>query len=199
MKEEHAGDFRQSSDPEAWLENHGDYLFRYALVRLRDKDIAGDMVQETFLAALKGKNRFKGAASERTWLVGILKHKIIDYFRRISRESPFSDLLPPGDRGEDFFDATGKWRKEFAPEADDPMEHLEKKEFWETFEACLSDLPRRLSRVFALREFEEMKGEEICNLLNISATNLSVMLYRARLRLGRCLEIKWFSGKKEGK
>jgi RNA polymerase sigma-70 factor (ECF subfamily) len=167
-------------------------LFRYALVRLRDRAAAEEVVQETFVAALKGREQFKGRASERTWLVGILKHKIIDYFRKRSREIPVSDLAPSGDPPEDIFDNNGKWKTEPGAWGDDPANVLEKKEFWKTFKECMGGLPGRLADVFSLREFEGLGAEEIRNLMNLSATNLNVLLYRARLRLARCLDTNWF-------
>jgi RNA polymerase sigma-70 factor (ECF subfamily) len=178
--------------PEAWLENHGDYLFRYAMARLGNKEIAEDVVQETFLAALKGRDQFKGEASERTWLTGILKHKIMDYFRKSSRELPIGDLNLSEDPSIDPFDAKGKWKTEPASWGNNPEDTLEKKEFWKTFEFCMTSLPKRLAQAFALREFEDMTIEEICNLLKVSATNSSVILFRARARLARCLEANWF-------
>jgi RNA polymerase sigma-70 factor (ECF subfamily) len=174
-------------------------LYRYALVRLRDKQTAEDIVQETFLAALRGKEEFKGEASEKTWLVGILKHKITDYFRKNSRELPITDILSTSDPEEDFFDSKGKWKMEPAAWADDPKETLEKKEFWKKLEDCIWELPARLAQVFSLREFEGLESAQICNLLKISATNPGVILYRARMQLIRCLETGWFGRKKEGK
>jgi RNA polymerase sigma-70 factor, ECF subfamily len=167
------------TDPEIWLKEYGDYLFRYALVRLRNREIAEDLIQETFLAALRGKEKFKGEAAEKTWLVGILKHKIIDHFRKSSREFPMTDLLSSNVPEEGFFDGKGKWKVEPAIWADDPKEVLEKKEFWKKLEECILGLPSRLAQVFSLREFEGLETEQICNLMKISATNLGVIIYRA--------------------
>src|SRR5215510_12490677 len=96
-------------DPTIWLERHGDYLYRYAMLRLRDSSAAEDVVQETLLAALKSAARFAGASSERTWLVGILKHKISDWFRR-QRET--TDSI---NSDEEFFDKDGFWKSEKRP------------------------------------------------------------------------------------
>jgi RNA polymerase sigma-70 factor (ECF subfamily) len=189
----------KSLDPEAWLREHGDYLFRYALIRLRDRTAAEDVVQEAFLAALKGREEFRGQASVKTWLVGILKHKIMDHFRKGSREIPVSSLTSPEDSAEEFFDRNGRWKEQPSHWGNDPKETLEKKEFWNTFEACMTALPGHLSQAFALREIEELESEEICNLLKISSTNLNVMLFRARARLARCLEKNWFGTSAEGK
>jgi RNA polymerase sigma-70 factor (ECF subfamily) len=186
-------------NPDSWLKDHGDYLFRYSFVRLRDKTVAEELVQETFLAALKGKEQFKGQASERTWLVGILKHKMMDHFRKGSREVPVSSLTSPEDSPEEFFDRHGKWNEQPSRWGDDPREALEKKEFWNAFEACMTGLPGHLSQAFALREIEGLESREICNLLKISSTNLNVILFRARARLARCLGKTWFETSAEGK
>ncbi len=197
MKGEPSNEHGQAPNPEMWLEDHGDYLFRYALVRLRDREIAEDMVQETFLAALGAREKFQARSSVRTWLVGILKHKILDHFRKSYREPPTSDLLSSEDPSEALFDENGKWKLRPIAWTDDPRAVLEQKEFWETLLRCMSELPRRLAEVFALRELEGLKGEEICSLMRISATNLGVMLHRVRMRLRHCLEINWFTQKPE--
>jgi RNA polymerase sigma-70 factor (ECF subfamily) len=185
-------DTHHLSDPEHWVDEHGDYLYRYALFRLHDAQLAEDMVQETFLAALHAQERFSGRSSEKTWLVGILKHKIADHIRKVSRERSFGDTESSIDIEEDLFDEAGKWK--IAPTAwdTDPSSTLENKEFWEVLKRCLSDLPDRLSDAFSLREMDGLSTKEICKLLNVSATNLWVMLHRARMRLRRCLELNWF-------
>ncbi len=182
-----------SLDPEALLEEHGNYLFRYAMVRLRNTEAAEEAIQETLLAALAAREQFQGHASVRSWLVGILKHKITDYFRMKSREFSVSDLASSEDAAEDVFDRHGNWRVEPAAWRDDPVDVLEKQEFWQTFEACMSELPERSAEVFALREFDGLKSKEIGRLLDISPAHLDVLLYRARLRLARCLDAKWFA------
>ncbi len=178
-------------DPERWLEEYGDYLFGYAMARLQDRSLAEDMVQETLLGAMQARDRFQGRSSERTWLVGILKHKILDYIRRNQREIPVAEIGAYDEAVESLFDTRGKWTEGPLPWPDDPHSHLDQKEFWQALIRCLEELPGRLGRVFALREMEGMGTEEICNLLHITSTNLGVLLYRARLRLGKCLEIAW--------
>ncbi len=155
------------------------------------------MVQETFLAALGAREKFQARSSVRTWLIGILKHKIHDHFRKSYRDPSTSDLVSSEDPSEAFFDEKGKWKLRPITWKDDPRAVLEQREFWQTFARCMSELPRRLAEVFALRELEGLNGEEICNLTKISATNLGVMLHRARMRLRRCLEINWFIQKAE--
>lgn len=171
------------------------YLLRYALMQLRDTAAAEDVVQETLLAAIEASDRFSGRSSLKTWLTGILKHKIIDHLRRQSREQP---LLTDGDSerseaeiADAFFVADGHWRDPPARWSD-PDRAFENREFWEFFELCSRMMPPRMAQVFAMREVLELSTEEICKELNITATNCWVMLHRARLSLRACLEAKWF-------
>jgi RNA polymerase sigma-70 factor (ECF subfamily) len=187
-----------STDPTGWLERHGDHLFRYAMFRLRDAVSAEDAVQETLLAALQAHERYQGNSSERTWLVGILKHKIIDHYRRIGRAREVRAF----DLGEDEYDPfkrsgewVGHWREDMAP-TDwhlDASATLEKKEFWETLDRCLSDLPQ-MALAFTMREIDGLSSEEVCDVLDLSRNNLWVLLHRARLQLRHSLEAAWVRG-----
>jgi len=179
-------------DPARWVDDHGDALFRYALARIGDRDTAEELVQEALLAALGARDRFTGQSSERTWLIGILKHKMIDHLRRPSQEQAASGLDSLETQSEDVFDRRGVWRQYPRRWRGRPEQTLEDEEFWVVFQRCFSGLPRRLAEVFALRELDEMATESICDVLSVSATNLWTLLYRARLRLRRCLEVHWF-------
>lgn len=198
MSEAQAKSPYQSPDPERWLDDHGDYLFKYAVFRLRDDNVAEDAVQETFLAALKAYENFEGRGSERTWLVGILKHKIIDHFRRSVREAPLGEGSDEGPDHHEFFERPepwqGHWNAERAPNDwhATPAELMERSDFWKVFNDCLSPLPQRTVSAFTLREVDGLKSEEICEILSIRVNNLWVMLHRARLHLRNCLEINWF-------
>ena len=190
-------------DPERWLEQYGDYLYGYALSRLREPEVAEELVQETLLAALTGRERFAGQCSERTWLISILKHKVIDHFRRMTRERLFDTLESHISDTEEAFHTDGAWKghwrtaEGFAPAdwGSNPETELESQEFWRMFERCLSELPPRLAQVFMLREVDAYTSEEICDLIDITPNNLWVMLHRARLQLRRSLELQWFSGR----
>jgi len=174
------------------IQQHRSYLLRYAVLQLRNPEQAEDVVQETLLAALEGRARFAGGSSLKTWLTGILKHKILDAIRRKSREQP---LAPAGDDDHDAVDALfkqdGHWQQMPATWGD-PEQALENRKFWEIFELCSRLLPERTARVYMLREVMEMTTEEICQEFGITPTNLWVILHRARLVLRECLEIKWF-------
>ncbi|MGH8749039.1 MAG: sigma-70 family RNA polymerase sigma factor [Burkholderiales bacterium] len=179
------GDFRSQ------LEGQRSYLLRYASLQLRDADRAEDCVQETLLAALAGEAGYDGRASLRTWLTGILKHKIVDAIRRSSRE-PAMEFEREGDASEfdALFDPRGHWVE--APSAwDRPDGALERLQFLAALEACLARLPARTARAFMMREHMGLETEEICKALGISATNCWVMLYRARMALRVCLEQSW--------
>jgi RNA polymerase sigma-70 factor (ECF subfamily) len=186
------------SNPERWVDEHGDYLFKFALIRLRDPQKAEDAVQETFLAALKGGQSFEGRSAEKSWLVGILKNKIGDQFRKASRETPFTDLDFYGEEESGRFvgDGIGKgaWIHERGPQDwPDAGASLDNELFWKTYRDCASKLPQKVAAVFNLREVDGLESKEVCTLLNISESNLWVMLHRARMALRRCLEINWFT------
>jgi RNA polymerase sigma-70 factor (ECF subfamily) len=192
---------RLTCNPEVWVDRHGDALYRYALLRLRDGQKAQDAVQETFLAALRAQGSFAGQSSERTWLIGILKHKIIDDFRKTSREAPAAFDAEPVGRGEDFFRVTPPWIRHWEKEAaptdwgltPGPDALVESRAFWTALQECLNHMPPRMARAFILREMDDMSTEEICSTLQITASNFWVLIHRARLRLRRCLETKYFS------
>ncbi|MBF4990072.1 sigma-70 family RNA polymerase sigma factor [Methylophilus sp. QUAN] len=179
-----------AANPHDWLNEHGDYLYRFALTRLRDPHQAEDVVQETLLAAIKSTT-FAEQSSPRTWLTGILKHKIIDCMRKQLREIPASELLAEEDANMDeFFDDTGHWAEK--PQAwDIPHDALQQKQFLQILQQCMARLPQKLAAIFTMRDVDELDNEEICKALNITATNAWVMLYRARMGLRKCLEMHW--------
>jgi len=186
-----------TADPDRWVEDHGDYLFKFALARLRDLTRAEDLVQETFLAALKSRQNFEGRSAERSWLAGILKHKILDHFRKAGRETVFTDLQFYVDEESERFvpdgPFAGAWIHEAGPtEWDSPGASLDKEAFWKAFADCNSKLPKNVATVFTLREVDGVESREICALLNISENNLWVMLHRARMALRRCIDTNWF-------
>ena len=186
----------KSLNPDTWVDQYGNYLYNFALGRLRDHQDSENVVQETFLAALSAAKNFSGKSSERTWLTGILKHKIIDYMRKKYREKPVSDLQNDQDNTNQFFDHKDHHIKKPSGWLPNPKELLEKKEFWEVFQNCQTKLPQTANDAFTLREVEKMDGKEICEILNITRANFWVLLHRARLQLRECLEKNWFDAPK---
>lgn len=183
-------------NPERWVQEYGDMLFGYVALRVRDRVIAQDLVQETFLAAIKARDSFGGRSTERAWLFGILRNKLTDYYRLQGREVPLTNLdsIPEeqGAFGESGLTKDG-WVHGVAPKAwDTPEEILSSKEFQEILKRCLSRLPDKVAQVFLLREIDGVSSDEICKDLGVSPNNVWVMLHRARMGLRRCLEVHWF-------
>lgn len=189
------------SDPSNWLELHGDTLYRYALKYVQEASIAEDLVQETILAAFKAREKFGGQSSEQTWFIGILKNKIMDHFRKSSREVNLEQSDIHNKENDDNFISQGAMKGTWQPSRRpakwmvDSNDITEQNEFWEYLQKCLDGIDKKLSKVFILREIEEINYKEICNTLSISHTNLRVMLYRARKLLRICLENNWIEPK----
>jgi RNA polymerase sigma-70 factor (ECF subfamily) len=185
-------------NPENWVDEYGDFLYRYALSRVKDPTIAEDLVQETFLAALKARQNFQGRSTARTWMIAILKHKIVDYIRKKVRE-PASDKVESlsdaavNDSVDGSFASDGEWKNRPAEWAVNPTKLYEQKEFFDILYRCLGELPGRQAKAFMMREIDGLSTDEICKALGISATNSWVILYRARMLLRQCLEINWLS------
>ena len=182
---------KELGNPETWLSEHGDYLFQFAFVRLRNRAAAEDAVQETFLAGIKALERYDGKTPVRYWLRGILRHKVVDYIRRASKEiavdeTECNEIL---DRME--FKAFGIPSQHPPPWKFDPKHAYEQKEFWEVFYECMSKLNEKTGLAFTLRELEGFSTEEICKELNLKPNNLWVVLHRARTQLKACLEANW--------
>lgn len=185
----------RKSSPGKWLELYGDYLYRYALRMVNHPETAEDIVQETLIAAYKGHRNYSGKSSEKTWMVGILKHKIIDHYRKKRQEYQVEDIELTADMHNSAFDQSGRWREGLS-DWSHPEKALASKDFKKVLDRCIEDLPPNQAQVFALKEFSDMSGEQIRQALGISSTNnVWVMLSRARMRLQSCLEKHWFSFK----
>lgn len=168
---------------------------RFASIQLKDEGLAEDAVQEALIAAHKNRASFGRKSAFKTWVFAILKNKIIDILRKRKREISISELSDENsdDISGALFNERGFWHLEERPLGwSAPMESVKDKHFWRVFETCLSALPENLGRIFMMREFLELESNEICNTLDISTSNLHVILYRARIRLRECLENKWF-------
>jgi RNA polymerase sigma-70 factor, ECF subfamily len=189
-----------AADASTWLVQHGDVLYRYARSRVGHRELAEDLVQDTLLAALQSRERFQGRATVRTWLLSILRHKIVDHCRRAATSTPSAEADPiasPDPIRARYFSAKGLWRKALA-RWKAPDQAIEDREFWDVLDGCLNRLPRSLSAVFILRELEDVDTQEMRRILDLSEANLRVRLHRARLLLRECLEKQWFDKTPDG-
>lgn len=171
-----------------WLEAHGDALFRFAARRVRDRAVAEDLVQDTLLAAIQDAPALAAAVSERAWLLGILRHKLLDYFRRRAREQWVWDSSIESTDGDAVFTDGGQWH---APprDWDTPERALERAELVTAFELCIDDLPVSWRTPFVLREVDGLESDALAESLGTTKNHVWVMLSRARQRMRQCLEL----------
>ena len=179
------------SNANQWLDEYGDALFRYALRRVGSQDIAEDVVQETFVAALRAADRFEGRSQVLTWLTSILRNKITDYLRKQGRQRKHETRQKREQEPSAF--KNGHWIVGLRNWRTDPASSAENQEFWRVIDHCLEDLPHTLKAAFRMRDLEQLTMGEICETLEITSTNLSVRLHRARLLLRACLDKNWFA------
>lgn len=177
--------------PDKWVDEHADYLFNYAVGKVNDAEIAKDLVQETFIAGLNSAKNFKGDAAERTWLIAILKRKVIDYYRKINSKKGKAEVRI---QYSDQTDSEGDWLEERVA---DPFikggdQEIENEELGLAIQNCIDKLPKKQSRVFTMKTIQGMSTEDICNELGINPSNLWVMIHRARTSLMGCLNQSWF-------
>ncbi len=179
-------------NPNDWIDKYSDYLFNYTISRVKDRETAQDLVQDTFFAGLKSMKNFKGEASERTWLVSILKRKIIDYYRKINSKKGQAEVKMNLSNDPE---AEGDWIEQrvadpFDRTAEDKIENTE---LGSAIHKCISKLPEKQAQVFKMKTILGYETEAICNELDITASNLWVIIHRARTALASCLENDWFN------
>ena len=177
-------------NPENWIDKYSDYLFNYTIVRVNDREVTNDLISETFLAALKSKKNFKGESTERTWLISILKRKIIDYYRRINSAKGQAEVkFSPRTNEEE-----GDWLEEKVPDASGSSAEdiIENRELGLAILSCLEQLNEKQATIFKMKTIDGIETEAICNEFNISPSNLWVIIHRARTSLAKCLEENWF-------
>ncbi|WP_299778323.1 sigma-70 family RNA polymerase sigma factor [uncultured Formosa sp.] len=178
-------------DATKWIDSYSDYLYNYTISRVSDSEIAKDLVQDTFFAGLKSMKNFKGEASERTWLISILKRKIIDYYRKINSKKGKAEVrMSYSSDSED----EGEWLEERVEDQSykNAEDVLENTELSIAIYNCLDKLPEKQAQVFKMKTIENYDTEIICNELNITASNLWVIIHRARTALSSCLEKNWY-------
>lgn len=188
-------DNTDSLDPSTWLESYGDYLYRYAVMRVNNPSVAEDLVQETFLAGIKSLKNFGGRSTLKTWLTGILKFKVMDYYRKSSREKTFTQLSSFFDDEEkEHFGEDGHWLNgDFSPAewSAEQWENVDRKEFMAQFLSCSDKLPKKIKQVYLMREVDGIDSKEIVEQLGITPQNLWTILHRARMALRKCLQDNW--------
>ncbi|MFK7734785.1 MAG: sigma-70 family RNA polymerase sigma factor [Pirellulaceae bacterium] len=167
-----------------WVDEHGDILYRFARKRVQDSHVIEDLLQETFLAAVRGFAGFRGEANERSWLIAILRLKIFDHFRAKSRDQGVQEIAA----------AQASFREDRLEAWDSSQSSsLERAEFWSIVRACVEKIPPNLGRVYLMREVDELSVHEVCETLDISRKNLAVRMFRARTLLRDCLDKNWFA------
>jgi RNA polymerase sigma-70 factor (TIGR02943 family) len=178
-------------NPENWVDLYSDYLFNYTISRVNDSEIAKDLVQETFLAGLGALKNFKGEAHERTWLIAILKRKIIDYYRKINSNKGKAEVRIQYNSDDD---NEGDWLETHVADPFDKTaeDEFENQELGAAIYSCLSQLNSKQADVFKMKTILEMETEDICNELNITTSNFWVLIHRARTAMAECLEKHWF-------
>lgn len=182
---------KHTIDPNKWIELYSDYLFNYTITRVSDREIAQDLVQDTFLAGLKSMANFKGEASERTWLISILKRKIIDYYRKINSNKGKAEVRMSYNSDSE---TEGDWLEERVADPFDKTaeDSIENSELGMAIHDCIGKLPAKQAEVFKMKSLLGYETEAICNELNITASNLWVIIHRARTAMADCLEKNWF-------
>ncbi|MBN4062131.1 sigma-70 family RNA polymerase sigma factor [Bacteroidales bacterium AH-315-I05] len=190
------------SEPSQWVELYSDYLFVYAFARVHKKEVAEDLVQDTFVSAIKAKDSFQQKSTERTWLTSILKNKIIDYYKKKSTQSEISigadeDSENPNTFFETEGSRQGMWQVDARPGFwdTDYKTPVEKIEFYTILNQCLENLPEQWAAVFTLKNMEDFDAQEICKELNISSSNYWVIMHRSKLQLRDCMSKNWFAEK----
>jgi RNA polymerase sigma-70 factor (ECF subfamily) len=188
MTKEEKSDSSAHQNIDRMVKEHARTLYLYALTRVGKRELAEDIVQDTLLAALQSWKTFTGQSSERTWLIGILRHKILDYFRRHRGHESMDEQTWQ----KEYFDKAGHWKDKLVNWKANPEALVENAEFRKVLLDCIKELSKIMAQAFVMREMEGISSERICKHLEISPTNLWVRLHRARLQLRRCLEINWF-------
>lgn len=181
-----------SLHPDGWVDQYADYLFNYAVSRVSDSEIAKDLVQDTFIAGLKSAKNFKGDAAERTWLVAILKRKVIDHYRKINSNKGKAEVRMSYSSQAD---AEGDWLEEKVADPHSILENdaIENEELGWAIQSCMAKLPKKQGLVFKMKTIQGISTEDICKELQINPSNLWVMIHRSRSALMDCLNKNWFS------
>ncbi len=177
-------------DPTKWIDKYADYLYNYTIVRVNDVEVAKDIISETFLAGLHSKDNFKGEASERTWLISILKRKIIDHYRKSNSKKGKAEVRM------NFKNEDGEDENWIEQQVSDPYDRnaqdtMENTELGVAILECLDTLSPKHAAIFKMKTINNFDTEAICNEFNITPSNLWVIIHRARVAMADCLKNNW--------
>lgn len=179
---------KHTLNPNLWVKNYADFLFNYGITRVSDPIVVEDLVQDTFLAAVKSSKNFKGEASEKTWITSIFKRKIVDHYRKMnSKKGRFeTPMYKLGEERREVLEATASVSVDFSDK------EIEQTELGTILDSCIADLRGNQYKVFVMKTIQGMDTEEICNELDLSPSNVWVLLHRARVQLKECVNKKWY-------
>lgn len=189
-----------SLNPSLWVQNYGDYLYNIAFYKVNDSELAEDIVQETFLSALKAKDNFQAKSSEKTWLTSILKNKIIDYYRSKKTNQDIDTYLSATEDSfsNSFFELSEKGNMHWKEEKQsidwnsEEINLLDNELFYTIFIGCIDNLPKNLSMIMRYKFIDQSNSEDVCKLIGITSSNFFVLIHRSKILLRECLDIKWF-------
>ncbi len=183
-------------NPKNWINLYADYLLNFAFFRVRNRELAEDLIQDTFISALKSQHTYNGTANEKTWLTAILKNKIIDYYRSsLNKYSKLTDSID-NNTNDDYFDEKKSffWAESKIPTNWNNTDiQIENNEFTSILMNCVDKMPKKLASIFSLKYLDDEETDIICKDLGISSSNYWVMIHRAKLNLRECLEKNWFN------
>ena len=190
-------------EPKQWVERYADYLYSYAYSRVAKEQLAEDLVQDTFFAGLRARDTYRQTASEKTWLISILKHKIIDHYRKKSTQNELNIFDKPSkgdDEGSGYFESTTSAKQGHWVEAATPRQwqktfetSVDSDEFYSIYKRCMGKLPERWAAAFTMKNMDDLDTDDICKELGITASNYWVMMHRAKLQLRACMQKNWFN------
>jgi RNA polymerase sigma-70 factor (TIGR02943 family) len=180
---------RETLDPSLWIEKYSDEMFRFTLLRVKEETHVDDIIQETILAALQAKGSFEGRSTEKTWLFGILKNKIFEYYRETKKKYKYAlELKDEANPCDSEFDGKGHWQALPFSWGIDPDKAFENKQNYQVLSECIDGLSPKYRQLFVFREIEKQSAESICKDFDITTNNLWVILHRVRNLLKKCIE-----------
>ncbi len=184
---------KEKANPEQWVTSYADYLYAFSLKRVQNPEFCKDLVQDTFMSAIKNISTFKGNSSEKTWLTSILKNKIIDHYRKKHTEIAFIESLSKEEQRDNFFESNGHWKQQYLPQSwgIEDKDYLENKELKSILERCIKKLPALWAMVFSMKYMDDEDSNKICKDLGLTPSNFWVIVHRSKLNLRACISKHW--------